>query len=246
VPPRSSPRYDSGASTPRANAAGVGAARSAQSHAAAATAAAPKGAVPAMTSVKSPATAAANDAAAAVAAGRLVVAEVHIDQRDDGDDGLARIIAAAAVGTRNEQSAAQAGAAAGERAAGPTLGFHVLQGQILDRDVARIDKEAAEIGTVDGLDLRAAAAVRSLDGQRRAALQVDRRKLRSERDRAVDINDVVVGENVSVDKCDRVGERASAAYSKCRHHVSPSERLVFKAVFCSSPRTQPEMLMLWL
>jgi hypothetical protein len=244
VPPRSSPRYDSGASTPRAT--GVGAARSAQSHAAAATAAAPITAVPAMTSVKSPATAAANEAAAAVAAGRLVVAEVHIDQCDDGDDSLARIIAAAAVSARHEQSAAQAGAAAGERAAGSTLGLHVLQGQVLDRDVARIDKEAAEIGAVDGLDLRAAATIRSLNGQRRAALQVDRRELRAKRDRAVYVDDVVVGENVSVDKADRVGERAAAAYSKCRHHTSPSERLIFKAMFCSSPRTQPEMLMLWL
>ncbi len=218
-------------------------ARSGEPHStAAATAASAKVIVPAVAAIKTAATAAKTTAlgtghAAAVAANRAVAAESHIDQRDDGDDGLAWVIATAAVGARHEQSAPQAGAAASEQAARAALRLHVLQGQVFDRDVARIDEEAVVgVGAVDGLDLRATAAVRSLDGQGRAALQVDRQKLRRQRNRAGNVDDVIVLKTQGVDNVDRVIEIAFAAYIKSSSRFSVTGALFSRPCFARRRR----------
>ena len=131
----------------------------------------------------------------AAAALRGVVAKHHIVQRDVGRHRLAGIAAAG-----HKQAAAEPSTAAGGAAAGAADCLHVLQRQVLDRDVARIDEETT---------LRAAAVEHRARGagdrQRDAGVEIDRFQRRADADGAagdVDLLSAGAGSG-RVDRFDR-------------------------------------------
>ena len=64
--------------------------------------------------------------------------------------------------------------------------------QVLDRDIAGIDEQAALAAVaVQSLHRGATNAIGASDGQRRPALQIDRQEVRSEINGADDVDDVV-------------------------------------------------------
>jgi hypothetical protein len=166
---------------------------------------------------------------AASAAGRRVRIEDDSVERDIGGRG-------------HEQAAAQAGPAAAAKsaaAAGAAPGNRVLNRQVLDRDIAGIDEQAA-VGAL-AVERRAVA----IDGQRVAALQIDgeggsgfiQRRVVGQRDdvvRAVagrgEIDGLDVGAEVGRGLNVRIGRRHARHSSPIQCHP----RLRFTAPACSS------------
>ena len=94
--------------------------------------------------------------------------------------------------TGDEQTTPQARSAATCAAASATYRRHVLDRQVLDRDIAGIDEQAALAAVaVQSLHRGATNAIGAGDGQRRPALQIDRQEVCREINGAGDVDDVV-------------------------------------------------------
>ena len=122
------------------------------------------------------------------AANGAVIDKIDIDQIDIAGDRIG--VSARIVG--DEQAAAETGATAAAGRTSAADGVHVCKRQVLDRDIAGIDEQAAMAAdAVDSTAVEGRAI--AVDGERHACTQIDRGRIRRLGFVAVELDNKVAG-----------------------------------------------------